>query len=79
MTDWIYRVQPESAGPITPHAYDEERRFSTTVEPAIDGRWLAVVRVSPGESVCRVFDSAHDALHYGEELAAWLSAFREPE
>ena len=51
-------------------------RFKTSVEAKADGQWLAVVNLFDGASVSKLFDERVEALHYGEELAAWLATRR---
>jgi hypothetical protein len=53
-----------------------EQQFTTSVEAKADGQWLAVVNLGEGASVCKLFDNEVDALHYGEELSAWLASRR---
>jgi hypothetical protein len=76
VTEWVYNgdgdekpvIEPESGG---------SRGFSTKVERDESGHWLAVVTLGDGASVSKVFDTEGDAVHYGDELAEWLSARRE--
>ena len=51
---------------------DETEPFTTSVEPAPDGRWLAVVNLGDGASATKVCDDRDEAARYGEELLRWL-------
>ena len=50
----------------------EPAPFTTSVEPAPDGRWLAVVDLGDGASATKVCDDPTEAARYGEELLRWL-------
>jgi hypothetical protein len=78
VTEWVYGATNNEARPAIRDDLTGQRSFSTQVERDLEGRWIAVVTLGSGESVSKVFDSERDALHYGEELAEWLSARREP-
>jgi hypothetical protein len=78
VTEWVYSADGEE-GPAIPARTASERSFSTKVERDEAGHWLAVVTLGDGASVSKVFDTERDADHYGDELADWLSARREPD
>ncbi len=78
MTEWIYSADGDEKPGIAPESA-ETRSFSTKVERDQAGHWLAVVTLGDGASVSKVFDTERDADHYGDELAEWLSARREPD
>ena len=68
-------VPPETAPGLDPHDIPS---FTTSVEPAPDGRWLAVVNLGDGASATKVCDDQAEAARYGEELLRWLGR-RRPE
>lgn len=70
MTDAMTRSEPNS-GAV--NLGSRQQQFKTSVEAKADGRWLAVVNLGDGASVSKLFDSRFEALHYGDELAAWLA------
>jgi hypothetical protein len=67
-------VPPEAPG-LEPY---DTPPFTTSVEPAPDGRWLAVVNLGDGASATKVCDDQAEAAKYGEELLRWLGR-RRPE
>ena len=76
MTDAMTRSDPASGA--APSGLRPEH-FKTSVEAEPDGRWLAVVNLGDGASVSKLFDSRFEALHYGDELAAWLATRRSED
>lgn len=78
MAEWVYSADGDENPAITAGSA-AERSFSTKVERDEAGHWLAVVTLGDGASVSKVFDTERDADHYGDELAEWLSARREPD
>jgi hypothetical protein len=70
VTDAMTRSEPKS-GAVDIGARQEQ--FKTSVEAKADGQWLAVVNLGDGASVSKLFDTRFEALHYGDELAAWLA------
>lgn len=76
MTEWVYNTDGDEKPVIEPES-GGSRSFSTKVERDESGHWLAVVTLGDGASVSKVFDTEGDAVHYGDELAEWLSARRE--
>lgn len=73
MTDAMMRPDPDSG---TADSASRPEQFKTSVEAKADGHWLAVVNLGDGASVSKLFDSRFEALHYGDELAAWLATRR---
>jgi len=78
VTEWVYSADSEKDPAITAGTA-AGRSFTTKVERDEAGNWLAVVTLGDGASVSKVFDTERDADHYGDELAEWLSARREPD
>ena len=70
MTEPIDRADDDSPAE---EAAPQQPRFCTLVEAKDDGRWLAVVTLTDGATVCKLFDREDEAQRYGEELAAWLA------
>ena len=73
VTDAMTRSEPNSAAM---NIGSRQEQFKTSVEAKADGQWLAVVSLFDGASVSKLFDSRFEALHYGDELAAWLATRR---
>jgi len=73
VTDAMTRPDPDSGAA---GSASRPEQFKTAIEAKADGQWLAVVSLFDGATVSKLFDSRFEALHYGDELAAWLATRR---